>query len=71
MRDKDFLCWIHERLEKVHGESPLVDYMHKLRAIIKSMPEGQETPNIGTGNKLSDIIKTKPNTHQTRNKEHV
>lgn len=62
MKDKEFLCWIHERLEHVHGESPLTDYMHKLRAIIKSTPEDKETKNMGTGNNLSDIIKTAPNT---------
>lgn len=38
MRDRDFLIWIHERLENVHGESPIVDYMHKLRGIIKNTP---------------------------------
>jgi hypothetical protein len=28
--DKDFLLWIHARLQAVHMESPNVDYMHKL-----------------------------------------
>ena len=52
MKDKEFLCWIHERLKFVHNESHLSDYMHKLRAIIKATPEGRETPNIGTENDL-------------------
>ena len=56
MDDKDFLCWIHERLEHVHGESPLKDYMHKLRAIIRATPDGQFTPNVATGNSLEDIV---------------
>lgn len=56
MNDRDFLIWIHERLEHVHGESPIVDYMHKLRAIIKATPANQRTPNMATGNKLADIL---------------
>lgn len=34
MSDREFLIWLHERLEHVHGEDPLTDYMHRLRAII-------------------------------------
>jgi hypothetical protein len=48
MKDKYFLLWLHERLLKVHGESPYVDYMHKLRAIIQATPEDQETPNVSS-----------------------
>jgi len=48
MKDRDFLIWIHERLKTVHGERPWVDYMHKLRAVIGSIPPEQETPNDGT-----------------------
>lgn len=33
MTDRQFLEWIHDRLEHVHGENPSVDYMVKLRAI--------------------------------------
>ena len=36
MNDKAFLVWLHERLEHVHKEDPAADYMHKLRAIIKT-----------------------------------
>ena len=46
MRDKEFLQWIHDRLEHVHGENPLYDYMHKLRAIIHLTPPDKETPNV-------------------------
>lgn len=62
MKDKEFLIWIHERLEYVYGESPVVDYMHKLRAIIKATPADRITPNINTGNSLKDI----KNDRQTR-----
>lgn len=46
MNDKEFLQWIHDRLEHVHKENPLVDYMWKLRAIIKATPKEQVTPNV-------------------------
>lgn len=46
MRDREFLIWIHERLEHVHKEKPLYDYMHKLRAIIKDMDKEKDTPNF-------------------------
>jgi hypothetical protein len=38
MKDRDFLIWIHERLEHVHGENPLLGYMHTLRRVIAKMP---------------------------------
>jgi len=57
MNDREFLMWIHERLEHVHKESPIVDYMHKLRAIIKAIPPDQRTPNCGTGSSLIDLKK--------------
>ena len=57
MRDRDFLIWLHERLTEVHGESPLFDYMHKLRAIIASCPKSKETPNIGKSNNLEQLLK--------------
>lgn len=44
--DKDFLQWVHDRLEHVYCESRNYDFMHKLRAIIATIPEGQTTPNI-------------------------
>lgn len=45
MKDKDFLKWIYVRLQNVHGESPLLDYMRKLRCVIKSIPKDQESAN--------------------------
>ena len=46
MRDKLFLIWIHQRLVYVHKENPLFDYMHRLRAIIETIPNEQDTPNL-------------------------
>jgi len=58
MKDRIFLTWIHGRLENVHGENPLTDYMHKLRAIILAIPADQETVNTGQSqNSLADIWK--------------
>ena len=55
MEDRAFLCWLHERLQHVHGESPYVDYMHKLRAIISATPQHKETPNIASCNTLEQL----------------
>jgi serine/threonine protein kinase len=55
MKDREFLKWLHERLEHVHGESPIVDYMHKLRAIIRDTPPDRVSINCNTGNKLEDL----------------
>lgn len=58
MNDREFLMWIHERLTHVHGERELVDYMHKLRAVISAIPKSQETPNDGRGkNDLVELQK--------------
>lgn len=54
MKDRAFLIWIHEQLEHVHGENCLVDYMHKLRDIIKATDKEQESPNIISVNSLDE-----------------
>lgn len=56
MGDREFLIWLHARLECVHGESPAMDYMHKLRAMIKNMDRQQCTPNMGSGNRIEDVL---------------
>lgn len=57
MKDREFLIWLHARLEKQHGESAIVDYMHKLRAIIADTPPERETPNDGRGkNSLAELL---------------
>jgi len=57
MKDVDFLIWIHERLENVHGENPYTDYMNKLRSIIAAMPQNQYTPNVTTFNGVGELVK--------------
>ena len=57
MRDRDFLMWIHARLTEAHGEDPCVDYMHKLRSVIRSTPEEQLSPNVYIDNNLADLEK--------------
>ncbi len=57
MNDRDFLIWIHERLTNVHKESPLVDYMHKLRAIIRNTPKDKATENISSCNNIRELLK--------------
>lgn len=59
MKDKEFLKWLHARLEHVHGENPLVDYMHKLRAIIHATDDCQSSPNTATYNALEDMEEVK------------
>ena len=60
MNDKDFLCWLHKRLELFYGEHPLVSHMHKLRAIIEVTPPDRVTPGIGLGkNSLEELLKQK------------
>ena len=44
MNDRDFLMWLYERLENFYGEDACQDYMHKLRAIVKSTPANKVTP---------------------------
>lgn len=56
MKDREFLCWMHQRLVSVHHESEFVDYMHKFRAIIAATPADQETPSNGRGgDSLEDL----------------
>ena len=46
--NREFLGWLHDRLEKVYGCNRHLNYMHKLRAIIGAIPLEQRTPNIGS-----------------------
>lgn len=55
MKDRDFLCWLHERLVVVHREDECLDYMHKLRAIIKATLKDQDTPNTLSCNNLEEL----------------
>lgn len=57
MKDREFLIWLHERLEHVHKEHHLLDYMHKFRAVISAIPENQETNSYLGKNSLEELIK--------------
>jgi len=61
MTDREFLAWIHERLEHVHHENPHVDYMHALRAIVLATPPDRRTVNRGSGNNSADMRERMPN----------
>jgi hypothetical protein len=43
MSDKDFLIWLYNRLQTVYGESELVDFVQRLKAIIESMDDGTKS----------------------------
>lgn len=61
--DRDFLAWIHERLEHVYGDSRLIGHMHRLRSIIAATPAGQHTRVTGEGkNSLEALMDSLPPT---------
>jgi hypothetical protein len=47
MTDREFLAWIHARLQHVHYENPHTDYMHTLRAIVLATPPGKRSTESG------------------------
>jgi len=55
MNDRELLIWIHERLEHVHDEHNLLDYMYKLRAIISTIPENQNTSLLEGETSLEEL----------------
>lgn len=46
MTTQELLWWIHERMVNVHGESEIVDYMHRLRSVIYDTDPKQQVSNI-------------------------
>lgn len=56
MSDREFLIWLHARLTDVHGEWQLVDYMHRLRAIIAATPSDRSSPGTKGWNNLDDLM---------------
>lgn len=58
MNDQEFLMWIHERLEHVHHENPLFDYMHRLRAIIAKTPADRHSKRSPISNSLEELKNT-------------
>lgn len=63
MKDREFLMWLHDRLVHVHCTSPYLDYMHKLRCIIDTIPPEQVTANLGN---ISEKVLEEINTRKTR-----
>jgi len=55
MTDREFLTWLHERLEHVHGENPQMDYMYKLRSIIEATPPDSYTPNVSNSQGVEPV----------------
>ena len=53
--DRRLLIFIHERLVKVHKESELTDYMHRLRDIIIETPPDKKSKSH-TCNGICDLI---------------
>jgi hypothetical protein len=43
MYDKELLVFLHERLEHIHKDSSLLDFMWQLRDIINSIPKQQKS----------------------------
>lgn len=43
MKDKEFLQWIHDRLENRFRVNHFEDYMHQLRAIIEATPDDADS----------------------------
>ena len=52
--DFQILCWLHERLVNVHGESELMDYMHAFRRVIASLNPQMHSTTSG-GNSLAEM----------------
>jgi len=55
MNDRAFLIWIHQRLVEQHNESPLFDYMHRLRAIIANTDPNVESPSSAS-NSIESLL---------------
>ncbi len=56
MKDREYLIWLHRRLNNVFKEGENMDYMHKLRALIKATPKDRVTSNIGSHNNLESLL---------------
>ena len=54
--DRAFLCWIHERLEHVHGENPLMSHMHRLRRFIEAAATTRTDVYTEGNNSLEELM---------------
>jgi hypothetical protein len=57
MKDREFLIWLHQRLEHVHHENPCVDYMHMLRKIIRDTSPVSDSSSMLSRNSLYELKK--------------
>ena len=57
MIDRDYLIWLHERMEHVYKEDRCLDFMRKLRCIISEYPAGKNTPNDTRGLDSMEMLK--------------
>ena len=61
MNDKEFLEWLIDRLVHVYGESPNMDFIHRLRKISHQLPQKESDwkyvkPIIGLNKEGQPII---------------
>ena len=54
--DREFLKWIHDRLQCIHGENPNHDYMVRLRKITMKMESKGTLWNTGTPDTDRDVL---------------
>lgn len=57
MSDREFLIWIHARLSSHYGDSELLDFMRRLRAIILSTPKDRTTESAAICNGHEDLMR--------------
>ena len=50
MNDREFLSWIFDRLERVHGENRNTDFMHRLKSI------AERADNIKPKATIADLL---------------
>jgi len=68
MTERELLIWIHQRMVKVHGESPFFDYMHRLREVIArtSNAEMSSSASMTSMDVLDEIEKLDSDTARAR-----
>jgi hypothetical protein len=66
MTDREILIYIHQRMVKVHGESPFVNYMHKLRDVIHGMPKDRKSSSNVTNMNSTDVLQEIEIAHRRR-----
>ena len=54
MNDREFLIWIHARLQYISCKPPFCNYMGRLRGIIKNTDENATSAPFG--NSIKDVV---------------